>query len=118
LQQLIFNLKQKKCHLGLAVHSRQGIFFVSDDQGSVYELSLKLGFQSNEKTQWRFGNDTTCQALSVDWLFDRLYMVLENKENVSSWQIARSKLDGRELTHLVTDLRHKPFHIEVDPFNG
>ena len=94
---------------------------MSDDQGFVYELSLKLGFQSNEKTHWSleaFGSDTTVQALSVDWLFDRLYMVLENKENVSMWQIARSKLDGREPTHLVTDLRHKPFHIEVDPFNG
>jgi hypothetical protein len=90
---------------------------MSDDQGFVYELSLKLGFQSSVLLQWDVGRDTTVQSLSVDWLFDRLYMVLEN-ENVSSWQISRSKLDGRELTHLVTDLWQKPFHIEADPFNG
>lgn len=91
--------------------------YVADNKGVVYELSLKPHFKSDEQSQWNVSRDATVQALSVDWLFDRLYLVLE-MANESTWKISRSKLDGRELTHLVTGLYSKPLHIEADPYNG
>jgi hypothetical protein len=58
-------------------------------------------------------------GLSVDWLFDRLYLLIENAEG-TRWQISRFELDdGRESTYVVTaDTTHKPSHFIVDPFNG
>jgi proto-oncogene tyrosine-protein kinase ROS len=101
---------------GLAVHARQGSLFMADDDGYVYELSLKS--KSDVRNRWHVGKEIVhVVGLSVDWLFDRLYLLIENAEG-TSWQISRCKLDGRESTYVVTDIAHKPSHFEVDPFNG
>ncbi|KAK4016061.1 hypothetical protein OUZ56_031022 [Daphnia magna] len=101
---------------GLAVHARQGTLFLADDDGYVYELSLKP--KSDIRNRWRVGKEIVhVIGLSVDWLFDRLYLLIENDEG-TSWQISRCKLDGRESAYVVTDLTYKPSHFEVDPFNG
>lgn len=89
---------------------------MADDKGFVYELRLKP--QSDELNRWSVDKDIVhVRGLSVDWLFDRLYLLLENAEG-TSWFISRCKLDGREPTHVVTDIVSKPSHFEVDPFNG
>lgn len=103
-------------HLALAVHARQGALFMADDDGFVYELSLKS--KSDVRSHWRVGQEIVhVRGLSVDWLFDRLYLLIENAEG-TSWLISRCKLDGREPTPVVTDISSKPSHFEVDPFNG
>lgn len=106
----------------LAVHPRQGALFLADDQSTVYELSLKSSGKSDVRANWQISNDpiVSIKGLTVDWLSDRLYLLLEISDgSVSgSWQIARCKLNGRELVHVVTDMTYKPFQIEVDPFNG
>lgn len=102
--------------IGLAVHARQGTLFMADDDGYVYELSLKS--KSDVRNRWHVGKEIVhVIGLSVDWLFDRLYLLIENAEG-TSWQISRCKLDGRESTYVVTDITYKPSHFEVDPFNG
>lgn len=113
IQWLTIELLEK---IALAVHARQGILFMADDDGFVYELSLK--FKSDVLNRWHVGKEIVhVRGLSVDWLFDRLYLLLENAEG-TSWLISRCKLDGREPTHVVTDIANKPSHFEVDPFNG
>lgn len=108
--------------IGLAVHTRQGTLFIADDHCRVYELSLSSKGRSEVKTSWQVSDDpkVSIKGLSVDWLSDRLYLLLGIADGSSSgsWQIARSKLNGRELTHVVTDMSQRPFQIEVDPFNG
>lgn len=95
---------------------------MADDHGSVYELSLKPNGKSDVRTSWQVSDDSivSIKGLSVDWLSDRLYLLLEIADGSvgGSWQIARCKLNGRELVHVITDMTHKPFQIEVDPFNG
>lgn len=105
-----------KKNIALAVHARQGTLFMADHNGFVYELSLKP--KSYVLNLWSVDKEIVhVRGLSVDWLFDRLYLLLENAEG-TSWLISRCKLDGREPTHVVTDILHRPSHFEVDPFNG
>lgn len=108
------------------MHARQGALFIADDHDRVFELSLNPNGKSDVRLSWQVSDDTivSIKWLSVDWLSDRLYMLLQISDSGSSsgggfsWQIARSKLNGREFTHVVTDIVQKPFQIEVDPFNG
>lgn len=100
----------------MTVHARQGTLFITDTDGFIYELSLKP--KSDVRNRWSVGKEVAhVIGLSVDWLFDRLYLLNENADG-TSWQISRCKLDGRESTHIVTDIAYKPSHFEVDPFNG
>ena len=89
---------------------------MADSDGFIYELSLKP--KSDVQNRWSAGKEIAhVMGLSVDWLFDRLYLLSEHADG-TSWQISRSKLDGRESVPVVTDIIHKPSHFEVDPFNG
>jgi len=57
--------------------------------------------------------------LSVDWLNDQLYILGQVTHSTGPrWQVARCALDGRGLTIAVAGILTKPYHIEVDPYNG
>lgn len=103
--------------LGIAVHVRQGTLFIADDGGTMYELNLKRERSSDIWNEWEVGADLYVEKISIDWLFDRLYL-LTRREGDDTWSIARSRLDGRDLVDVVTDLKQEPTHIEIDPFNG
>ena len=108
---------------GLAVHYRQSTLFVADDQGNITELSIST-LPAHIQHQWKIPDSINWQIkdLSVDWLYNRLYMILENngtkRSDHTKWQIARCGFDGRQHSVVITEMNHKPLHIEVDPFNG
>ena len=90
----------------------------------VHELSLK--FKSDVLNSWSIvkdqpGAESTemehVRALSVDWLFDWLYLLIENSSG-NRWVISRCKLGSGSPTDVITDITTKPSHFEVDPFNG
>jgi len=55
----------------------------------------------------------------VDWLNDQLYILGQVTHSTGPmWQVARCALDGRGLTIAVAGILTKPYHIEVDPYNG
>lgn len=57
--------------------------------------------------------------LSMDWLNDHLYILVEVRQtNQLWWQISRCDLNGRGLTVVYGGLRRRPTHFEVDPYNG
>lgn len=84
--------------------------------------------------------NTSPLLLSMDWLNNKLYILIEIEYKVSvgagwkrncrgltkgflsqyykMWQISRCDFDGRSLTVVYAGLRDKPAHFEVDPFNG
>lgn len=103
--------------IGVGVHARQGTVFVADDEGSVHEL-IGLYPQSEPHNILKFKSDGfVIKCLSVDWLFDRFYVLLESVEGLT-WQIARSRFDGSGLAKLVAGVSPIPNQIEVDPYNG
>ena len=103
------------------MHSRQGALFVADDAGWIRELSLSSTQSSQIRESWQISNNTglTIQGLSIDWLFNRLYLLVRVVGRTgTTWKIGRCRFDGHRLDYVVTDIIHKPFHVEVDPFNG
>ena len=106
---------------GLAVHSRRDILFVGGDDGRVRELTLSPTEPSQLGDSWSVRAGDGIRGLGVDWLFDRLYLLLESNRvdhPMSTWQIARCRFGGAQLGYVVTDIPSKPSQIEVDPFNG
>lgn len=87
-------------------------------------------------------NNFSPLALSVDWLNNHLYILVQVQDAVSGenvygffpigprqftgllfqyqkqWQISRCDLNGSRLTVAIAGLRKQPSHIEVDPYNG
>ncbi|XP_011494388.1 PREDICTED: proto-oncogene tyrosine-protein kinase ROS [Ceratosolen solmsi marchali] len=56
-------------------------------------------------------------SLSVDWLNGILYLAGAS-DRTGFWEIARSDLEGRNLTSLVGELIDQPRSLRVDPVNG
>lgn len=96
------------------------LLFVSDTSGSVNSISLLK--HTNTTMNTMILSPSTINflplELSVDWLNDQLYILGEVKHKQTVWQITRCSLDGRRLQVAIAGLRHKPHHIEVDPYNG
>lgn len=112
--------------LGLAIHNIYRYLFVADDQGNITELmypSSFLSFQSKATflVTWELPievQDHAIKDISVDWLYNCLYLLLESVSSFGKWQVARSEFGGRGFRSVIKDINYKPFHIEVDPFNG
>lgn len=106
--------------LGVAIHVRKELLFVSDSDGYVRRLSLKKNFtnQLREIVVSPFQVNFKPYLLSVDWLNERLYILGEVNHPVPVWQIAHCNLHGEGLTVAVAGLRIKPHDMQVDPYNG
>jgi hypothetical protein len=106
-----------------SITQRQSTFFVADDQGNITELSIST-LPAHIQHQWKIPDNINWKIKdhSVDWLYNRLYMILENngtkRSDHAKWQVARCGFDGRQHSVVLTEMNLKPFHIEVDPFDG
>lgn len=101
------------------MNSRQDTLFVAGDDGRVEELSLSATEPSQLRDSWSIESGQRVRGLSVDWLFNRLYLLIESGDYpAKSWKISRCLFGGRQLADVVTNIPLKPSQIEVDPFNG
>ena len=110
----------------MAIHNNYKYLFVADNQGNITEMMypssyLSLHPKATVLATWQMPLDVQDHAvkdISVDWLHNCLYLLLESVSSFGKWQIARSKFGGRGFRSVIKDINYKPFHIEVDPFNG
>ena len=101
------------------MNSRQNTLFVAGDDGWVKELSLSATQSSELRDSWSLKNGERVRGLSVDWLFNRLYLLIESGDYLATtWKVSRCLFGGSQLTDVITDIPLKPSQIEVDPFNG
>ncbi|XP_069689840.1 proto-oncogene tyrosine-protein kinase ROS isoform X2 [Periplaneta americana] len=103
---------------GVAIHVSHRLLFVSDSAGYVSRSSLTHYAAPTTILTPSHANFLPLD-LSVDWLNDQLYMLGQVTHSTGPmWQMARCGLDGRGLTIAVAGFLTKPYHIEVDPYNG
>lgn len=95
------------------MHVRRELLFVSDSSGKVWVTSLRD--YTTPRPVLPEGSNLAPHDLSVDWLNDLLYLVVEAG---ALWQVLRCALDGSGITVAVAGLLTKPHHMEVDPYNG
>lgn len=104
--------------VGTAVHVAQNLLFVSDEAQYIYRTDLERTPQSGGRMVIREPNpmdDSAPWDLSIDWLNNYLYLILETK---NMWRISRCDLYGRGEQVVLSGLNQKPSHFEVDPYNG
>lgn len=104
--------------VGTAVHVAQNLLFVSDEAQFIYRTDMERTPLSGEPMairQPRPNDDNGPLDLSMDWLNNYLYFVVEAKKN---WLISRCDLFGRGEQVVYSGLLQKPSHFEVDPYNG
>ncbi|XP_021913370.1 proto-oncogene tyrosine-protein kinase ROS isoform X3 [Zootermopsis nevadensis] len=103
---------------GVAIHVSHRLLFVSDSAGYVASSSL-MRYEAPSTILTPSHANFLPLDLSVDWLNDQLYILGEVTHSTGPmWQVARCGLDGRGLTIAVAGILTKPYHIEVDPYNG
>ncbi|KAF4521972.1 hypothetical protein B566_EDAN012521 [Ephemera danica] len=102
--------------LGIAVHVRRNLLFLSDRSGQVSRISLENSPPRSHIVLDGAAHDFAPHTLSVDWLNDLLYVVGEAKGG--RWQVVRCRLDGQGFTVAVAGLQARPRHLQVDPYNG
>lgn len=104
--------------IGLAIHIRKQLLFISDSAGYIYQ-TLLVPYANKSVILTPQNLKFQPLDLSIDWLNDQLYILGELSHSKSKvWQITRCNLDGTGLTVAVAGLLTKPHHIEVDPYNG
>ncbi|KAG1702093.1 Proto-oncogene tyrosine-protein kinase ROS [Nymphon striatum] len=94
---------------GLSLHVKLGLMFLSDSSGYVYKMSLEnkalpIGTIISKSPFYP-------QALSVDWLNNKLYLAEKN-------QISRCDLDGKGYKIVISGIEPQPTDLQVDPYNG
>lgn len=115
--QLVF--ASDKPIVGIAIHVARHLLFVADEAANVYRTRLdgagdRLRIRQRDTTD----NGAPLQ-LSMDWLNDQLYMLVETHvDGQHWWHIARCDLSGAGETVVLAGLRQPPTHFEVDPYNG
>jgi proto-oncogene tyrosine-protein kinase ROS len=107
----------------IALHVRRQLIFVAEDNGCIYQASLDLTKEKNDKKEvicQKNGLNFKPSLLSVDWLNDHLYIMGEMTSNsqLKSWSISRCDYEGKKLIVAVGGLNEKPAYVEVDPYNG
>ncbi|XP_076317469.1 proto-oncogene tyrosine-protein kinase ROS-like isoform X2 [Tachypleus tridentatus] len=107
--ELLYLSKDKFNHIvGVGLHVKKKIIFVSDTSGSVHSILL----HQKDKVNTIIHNSTFYPGLlSVDWLNDHLYMEEKN-------QISRCNLKGTMCQVVVSGFKNKPSTFHVDPYNG
>lgn len=104
--------------VGFAVHVAKNLLFVSDEAQFIYCTDLERTSQIVGRVVIREpkpNDDNAPLDLSVDWLNNFLYFIVEGEKN---WWISRCDLNGRGEQVVLSGLRQKPNHFEVDPYNG
>ena len=110
--------------IGVALHIRENLLFVSESLGRVVVVDTGLDSTEGRKvrvlmSKGQGGISFEPYSLSIDWLNDQLYVLGRlTIDGASRWQIARCSTDGSGLTVAVAGLLSKPLHVEVDPYNG
>lgn len=102
---------------GVAIYVASAQLFVSTSTGYIYRTSIIKPSEPKVILSPSWVNFKPLN-LSVDWLNLHLYILGEVEHATTVWQIARCNLDGRGLMVATAGLLTRPFHIEVDPFNG
>jgi proto-oncogene tyrosine-protein kinase ROS len=106
------------CIIGVAIHVSHRLLFVSDSAGYIACSSL-IRYEAPSTILTPSHANFLPLDLSVDWLNDQLYILGQVTHSTGPmWQVARCGLDGRGLTIAVAGILTKPYHIEVDPYNG
>ena len=97
---------------------------MADSERYIRDISLANIPATHERLSWQMPAGQTVHQLVVDWLFDRLYLLVERTDvaatsgHDSRWQVARCTFDGRLLDFVLAIGNVRPTHIDVDPYNG
>lgn len=99
------------------MHIFRELLFISDSSGSIIVTSSKGLLTPRELP---ITSSSKPSALTIDWLSDHLYILSEIVHPSGSivYQVARCGLNGSNLIVVISGFIMKPYHIEVDPYNG
>ena len=99
------------------MHYKLGILYLSDASGAIH--FLQPGKQRDRKLLTEGGFEGMPLDLSVDWLFNRLYIVVRlDSEGAQEWEVWSCSLLGESLRKVYGNLLYEPKHLHVDPSNG
>lgn len=88
------------------------LIYISDTEGSIYQINLTTKTQRILLRKEQLGG--LAVGLSVDWLYNRLYIVLRTRD----WQIGSCDLMGNDFSLVIGALPDFPQNIQADPYNG
>ncbi|KAK8385153.1 hypothetical protein O3P69_012149 [Scylla paramamosain] len=111
--QHIYNTSRRHQIMGMAIHIRLGIVYISDSSGSILQLHpttnrFRILLSANHLHGHPLG-------LSVDWLNGHLYYIIRHGQ---VWQVWRCGLMGSSPQPVHGELQYEAKHLQVDPFNG
>ena len=99
------------------MHYKLGILYLSDTNGAIRFLQASKKINRVLPTVGMFKGYPI--GLSVDWLFDKLYIVIKlETTGMEKWQVWKSGLFGEDLKMVYGDLLYEPKHLHADPSNG